>query len=172
MTPGPFADVIDDGLGEVIDRGGGRYDVVFRRRVRKPLEKVWAALTVPERIADWFTEADLELRVGGRYRLRFPDAEDSGFDGEIVELEPMRRLAHTWPHPEHPQSIVRYELEPDGDGCRLIVTQTGLAPRHCDVLAGWHTYLEALPGAVEGVRTAWRAAREAEIRALYPRSLR
>ena len=173
MIPGPFAEFIDDGLGEVIDRGNGRYDVVFHRRISRPVEKVWAALTVPERIADWFTEADLELRIGGRYRLRFSDAEDSGFDGQIVELDPPRRIAHTWPHPEHTQSIVRYELEPDSDGgCRLTLTQTSLASRHSGVLAGWHTFLEALPGAAEQVRMTWRAEREAEIRALYPRSLR
>lgn len=167
MTPRPFADVIDDPLGEVIDRADGHYDVVFRRRIRKPLEAVWAALTVPERIADWFTEADLELRIGGHYRLRFPHADGGDVDGRIIELEPPHLRTHTWPHPEHPQSIVRYELEPDGEGCRLILTQTSLAPRHWDVLAGWHTYLRGLPGATEGVANPWRPAIEAEVRGLY-----
>lgn len=166
MTPVPFPDLIDDRMGEVVDRGDGRFDAVFRRRIRKPLEKVWAALTVPERIADWFTEADLELRIGGRYRLRFPQAEDS-VDGRIVELDPPRLLAHTWPHAEHPGSIVRYELERDGEGCRLTLTQTDLAPRHWDVLAGWHTFLRGLPGATEGVGNPWSAAIEAEVRKLY-----
>jgi uncharacterized protein YndB with AHSA1/START domain len=171
MTPGPFSSLIDDELGQVIDRGDGRYDVIFRRRIRKPIEKVWAALTVPERIADWFTEVDLDLRVGGHYRLWFTQDADGGCDGRIVELEPLRCIAHTWPHAEHPQSIVRYELEPDGEGCRLTLTQTALAAAHWDVLAGWHTFLEALPGAAEGVRAAWSGAREREIWARYPRTL-
>lgn len=171
MTPGPFSELIDDGLGEVSARGGGCFDIVFRRRIRKPIEAVWAALTVPERIADWFTEVDLDLRVGGHYRLRFAHSPESDVEGQIVELEPLRRIAHTWPHPQHPQSIVRYELEPDGDGCRLTLTQTGLAARHWDVLSGWHTFLEALPGAAEGIRTPWDSVRERKIQARYPKPL-
>jgi uncharacterized protein YndB with AHSA1/START domain len=171
VTPGPFSDVIDDDLGQVIDRGQGRYDVVFRRRIRKPVEKVWAALTVAARITDWFTDVDLDLRVGGHYRLRFAQDVDGACDGKIVELEPLRCIAHTWPHAEHPDSIVRYELEPDGEGCCLTLTQTALAAKHWDVLAGWHTFLEALPGAAEGVRTPWSSDREQAMCARYPRSL-
>lgn len=159
MTPGPFAALIDDGLGRVIDRGDGLYDIVLERRIKKPVEKVWAALTTPERIADWFTEVELDLRLGGVYRLAFPQ-DDYRMTGEIVELVPLRRLAHTWPDETHPLSIVRYELEPDGNGCRLTLTQTHLNAKQLETLPGWHTFLEALPGAAEGVHTPWSWDRE------------
>jgi len=167
MRPGPFADLINDDLGTVTFRDDGFFDVVFERRIKRPVEKVWAALTVPERIADWFTTVDIELRVGGRYHLRF---EDQGYavDGVVVELEPPRLLAHTWPGPgEDPDSVIRYELAPDGDGCRLTFTQTGLPPMFFGAVAGWHTFLEALPGAADGIRTTWTAERETEVGERY-----
>jgi uncharacterized protein YndB with AHSA1/START domain len=61
----------DDSLGTVTRRGEV-YDLVIERRIQKPVAKVWAALTVPERIADWFTPVELDLRIGGIYRLSFP----------------------------------------------------------------------------------------------------
>ena len=168
MNDGPFAQWIDDPLGEVNRRDDGRYDLVFRRRIHKPLEKVWAALTVPERLADWFATVELELRVGGKYRIVW---EDHGYsvDGEIVEFEPPTRLAHTWPDPDpaRPPALVRYELEPDGDGCRLTFSNLGVPAQYLGAVAGWHVFLEALPGAADGVRTPPSPEREAEVGKRY-----
>lgn len=168
MSDGPFPQWIDDGLGEVTLRDDGRYALVFRRHIRKPVEKVWAALTVPERIADWFTRVELDLHVGGRYHVHF---DDHGYsvEGEIVELEPFRLLAHTWPDPDpsRPAAVVRYRLEPEGDACRLTVANLGVPPEYAGAVAGWHAFLEALPGAAEGVRTPWSMEREREIGARY-----
>jgi len=166
MTPGPFAHLIDDPLGQVIDRGDVFYDIVLERRLRAPIEKVWAALTIPERIACWFTETELEPRVGGRYRLRFPQ-DDYVMEGVITEFEPPRVLAHTWPHETHPGSIVRYELAPDGEGCRLTLSQTALSRKGLNALPGWHTFLEALPGAADGIATTWTRDREMAVGKRY-----
>ena len=51
---------VDRELGEV-RRDGETVTIVFRRRLSRPVEKIWAALTVPERLADWFAET-----LGGR----------------------------------------------------------------------------------------------------------
>src|SRR5260370_26495581 len=45
--------------------------VGFRRRYTKPVEKVWAALTTPERLEDWLGAAKVDLRVGGKLHLSF-----------------------------------------------------------------------------------------------------
>jgi uncharacterized protein YndB with AHSA1/START domain len=42
--------MIDDRLGEVRKTDDGD-EPTFERRLAQPIEKVWAALTVPERIA-------------------------------------------------------------------------------------------------------------------------
>ncbi len=166
MTPGPFADLIDDPLGRTVDHGDGFYDIVLERRLKRPIEKVWAALTIPERIADWFTQTELDPRVGGHYRLRFEDSDET-IDGVILAFDPPRLLAHTWPHESHPESVVRYELAADGEGCHLTLTQTRLSRQALNALPGWHTFLEALPGATKGVRTPWTWDREKRIGELY-----
>jgi uncharacterized protein YndB with AHSA1/START domain len=158
--------LIAGALGE-IRRTGETYELVFERRLKMPPEKVWAALTLPERVADWLTTAVIDLRVGGRFELYW-DAHDYRMVGTITELDPPRLIAWTWPSDQHPDSVVRFELAPDGDGCRLTLTQSGLtAPPLLSVAAGWHTHLEGLPGAVDGVNTPWRAEREREVATLY-----
>jgi len=152
--------MIDDRLGEIRQTDDG-YDLVFERRLAQPMEKVWAALTVPERISEWLmTRTEVELRVGGRFALDWIDDEHA-MVGEIVELDPPRLIAWTWPHEEHPHSVVRWELAPDAGGCRLTLTQTKMRKPHVlDVAAGWHAYLECLPGGVGDDITAWSAERE------------
>ena len=168
MTPpaGPFAGLISDELGQVTARPDGRFDVAFERRIKKPVEKVWAAITVAERIADWFTTVEVDLRVGGCYRIRFEGMDDV-IDGVITELVPLRRLVHTWPDPKEPDAIITYGLEPDGEGCRLRFTNTGVPRRYLGAAAGWHTFFEALPGAAEGIRTPWTMERETQIGERY-----
>lgn len=157
----------------VIRRVGDAYEVVFVRRLNRPIEKVWAALTVPERIADWLAEATIEpdLRIGARFALHFAEG-DYRMAGEIVELDPPRLIAWTWPDPKvegpAPPSPVRFELAPDGDGCVLTLTNGGLVrPGLESVAAGWDTHLEGLEGAADGVFVAWSAEREAFHRERY-----
>jgi uncharacterized protein YndB with AHSA1/START domain len=153
-------------LGEV-QLAGETYNLVFTRRLARPIEKVWAALTVPERIADWLAKAEVDLEVGGRFEL-FWGTHDYRMKGVITELEPPRLLAWTWPADTHPSSVVRWELSPDGDGCRLTLSQTGLTgPDLLSVATGWHTHLEGLTRAADGAATPWRAEREREIAKLY-----
>lgn len=169
MTPGPFAGLISDELGQAVARDDGRFDLIFERRIKKPVEKVWAALTIPERLADWFSPVELDLRVGGHYRILFADI-DYTVEGVITELEPLKRITHTWPDSEDPayaDAYVRYELWPDDDGCRLRLTQTAVHRKYLGAIAGWHVFFEALPGACEGVRTLWTMERETEMGERY-----
>lgn len=159
----------DNALGTV-SRAGDTFEIVFERKIAKPIEKVWAALTVPERIADWLGIVDLDPKLGGHYRLKF-STDDPGMVGEIIAFEPPRLLAHTWPDPDHPSGIVRYELEPNGAGCRLTLVNSGLPGKYARSIAGWHVFLDAIPGATEGVATVWRMALEEEILELYKSQL-
>lgn len=154
-----------DRLG-TITRHGEWFDLVFERRIARPIEKVWAAITTPERIADWFAIVDLDPRVGGYYRIRF-SPDDAPMEGMITAFDPPRLLTHTWPDEGHPDSIIRYELEPDGDGCRLRFTQTNLPPKYMDAVGGWHLFLDAIPGAVDHVKFEWTKQAELEVMALY-----
>jgi uncharacterized protein YndB with AHSA1/START domain len=150
----------------VVTRNGDSYEIVFVRRLARPIEKVWAALTQPARLADWFAEISVEggeFTVGARFELHFP------LDGyrtscQVLALEPPRLFAWTWGLPEGPTGLanaVRFELAPDGDGCVFTLTNPGLIRQDLEsVAAGWHTHLEALEGAVDGLRTQWTGERE------------
>ena len=60
--------------GAIRRTDSGAYEIVFVRRLRRPIHKVRAALTTPERIADWFTDMRFipEPRLGARVEVRFP----------------------------------------------------------------------------------------------------
>ncbi|MBL8553230.1 MAG: SRPBCC family protein [Phenylobacterium sp.] len=154
----------NDDLGE-IRRTGDTVEITFVRRLNRPIEKAWAAITVPERIADWFAEVvRLELRLGGAIHLRFPEVN---FDirGVITEYDAPRRLTWTWPQPDGSESAVSFALEPDGDGCRLTLVERGLTlSQGAGNAAGWHAHLEALEDACDGVRTSWATLLEREKR--------
>jgi len=159
--------MIDDRLGEIRRTDDG-YDLIFERRLSQPIETVWAALTVPERISEWLlTKTEVDLRVGGRFALEWVD-EAYSMEGVITELDPPRLIAWTWPHAQHPNSVVRWELAAEASGCRLVLTQTDMRPPHLiSVSAGWHAYLECLPGAAAPEITRCTAERERELRARY-----
>lgn len=151
----------------VIRKLADGYEIVFVRRLARPIDKVWAALTVPERIADWLgvvtPEPGAGLDVGAQFELRFPQ-NDYRTMCEVVAMDAPRLFAWTWGLPEGParlEDAVRFKLAPDGDGCILTLTNGGLARQDLkSVAAGWHTHLEGLEGAADGVRSPWSAERE------------
>lgn len=157
--------------GEV-RREGGTVTLVFHRRYAKPIEKVWAALTVPERLADWFAEAKLDrLEPGATIELYFTGADYRSL-ARIVELDPPRTIAWIWSEIDGSKaSHVRFDLAPDGDGgTRLTLTHSGLQVDEAKgVDSGWHAHLEAVADAADGVFTPWARLleREAEARPLY-----
>lgn len=154
-------------LGEVTI-GEDTLQVVFHRRLRFPVEKVWAALTVPERLADWFAEAVVDLRVGGTISLDWNSKNQA--DMRITVCEPPRHLAWIWQLAGH-DTLVRFDLTPEADGCMLTLTHSGVPFVGEGVRAGWHAHLEALPDAIEGRATSWEVknAREETISAAYPK---
>lgn len=146
----------DDDLGEVI-RDGDVLSLVFRRRYARPVEKVWAALTLPERLTDWFAEATVDrLEISGTFQLYFTGADYRSI-ATITAYDAPRTIAWTWSDPDGSKpSQVRFDLEPDGDGCRLTLTHSDLpAEESKGVLSGWHAHLEALEDAADGVFTPW-----------------
>ena len=151
-------------------RTGDTVEITFHRRYARPIEKVWAALTVPERIADWFAEVEaLDLRLGGAIHLSFP-GDHSKIRGVVTAYDPPRRLTWTWPQTDGTESTVTFDLEPDGDGCRLTLTERGLTlSQGAGNAAGWHAHLEAMEDAVDGVRTSWATllAREKVVNQVY-----
>ena len=93
--------------------------------------KVWRALTDPEMLKQWMapdpatrcTVAEIDLRVGGRYRIVMSPAEGEDHDvrGAYREIVPNKRLVYTWAWKTTPEreSLVTIELRAAGGGTEL-----------------------------------------------------
>ena len=125
----------------------------FERRLPHPVERVWTALTEPAELAHWFPATiEAELRVGAPIRFRFENADVEPGTGEIIEFEPPRIFAYRWG-----ESTLRWELVPEGAGCRLLFTHTlggdppwgdfRSAARHA---AGWDVCFDLLEAQLAG----------------------
>lgn len=145
----------DAPLGEVII-ADDTLQVVFHRRYAKPVEKVWAALTLPERLADWFAAVEMDLVAGGVIKVDWNNGHNT-MEGRVLICDPPRVLAWTWPLGER-ETVVRFDLQPDQGGCLLTLTHSGLNPapgKGGGVRQGWHAHLEGIPDALEGRATPW-----------------
>jgi uncharacterized protein YndB with AHSA1/START domain len=147
-----------------------RMQVVFRRRYAKPVAKVWAALTTPERLTDWLGAANIDLRVGGKLHLTFGDGHS--IEVGITRLDAPHVLGWSWMIDGLNTSVL-FELTPDGDGCQLMLTHSGLSARNgrgAGVRGGWHANLEGLADSLDGRTTPWAAKeqRETAVAPLYP----
>jgi uncharacterized protein YndB with AHSA1/START domain len=119
--------------------------------------EAWAALTLPERIAEWFTDASPLGPIGSVYRLDFGDG--SVVEGVVTALEPGRRFTHTWAWAdaeagEH--TTVTWSVEPlDQGGSRVALVHEGWAEAGLDQSTRddhegyWVGYLEDLASVLE-----------------------
>lgn len=85
------------------------------------VEKVWAAWTDPQALSQWFgigrpgavTQAEIDLRVGGRYRIvtRLPDGGANDVSGEYQEVVTHSRLVFTWAWASTPERVSRVSID-------------------------------------------------------------
>jgi uncharacterized protein YndB with AHSA1/START domain len=104
----------------------------FTRRYAAAPEKVWRAWTDPQALAQWFgpeagsvvSIADLDVRVGGRYHIRFgvPGEEENDVPGTYQEVEPGRKLvfSRAWKSTPGRVSRVTVVIEPEAGGTELV----------------------------------------------------
>ena len=95
-------------------------------------EKVWRAWTDPQALKQWFGPgeassvglAEIDLRTGGRYHIRFrtPDGEDHDVSGIYREVVKNRRLVFTWAWKSTPErvSLVSIDLRPQGTSTEFV----------------------------------------------------
>jgi uncharacterized protein YndB with AHSA1/START domain len=116
-----------------------------------PRERVWAALTEPEQLVQWFPTKDarVDLRPGGELYLAWDEQSATGvFD----TIEPPDRLVYRWfpGGTDLPATTVEFTLAPsdDGSGTVLTVVERGFAQLRPEHLAGneegWTSELQEL----------------------------
>lgn len=165
-----MSDVLNTEAGQVTVAGAD-LSVVFRRRYAQPIAKVWAAITTPERLADWLARVRYEPKAGGALHVEWENGHS--MDGRVVTFDAPTTFAWIWPLYGR-DSLVKFELEADGDaGCWLTLTHSGIDPTPGNgggVRAGWHAHLDGLDASMEGVKTSWDTImqRNAALQPLYP----
>jgi uncharacterized protein YndB with AHSA1/START domain len=133
--------------------------VLARVDIAATPERVFRALTTEELTRWWgaddmyrTTAFSMDLRPGGRWRSEGKGADGHAFhvEGEVVEVDPPRRLVQTWkPSWEPgPATTITYTLDAVDGGTRVTVRHTGFVnPASCDSHAnGWTRVLGWLDG--------------------------
>lgn len=152
----------------VIQQTEDGYTVRFERRLKHPVEKVWAMLTENEKLAKWFSELRVEeLREGGKIKF---DMQDGTFEEmDILELRPLSVLEYTWG-----EDRVRFELYPEEPGgCRLVlIEKIGKLTDHTPKdLAGWHVCLDAIEALLDGATVPPHEERWTELHVRYAQAV-
>jgi uncharacterized protein YndB with AHSA1/START domain len=101
---------------------------VYVTYIRTTPEKLWQALTDPEFTRRFWHECwqESEWKTGTSWRLMIPDGR-VGDSGEILEIDPPRRLVVSWRNEFKPEmreegySRMTYELEKAGESVKLTV---------------------------------------------------
>lgn len=106
--------------------------LTLKRRLKATPAQVFSAWTDPEKIVHWFgphhatqdtVRAEMDVRVGGRYRIRFKtdDGESHEVGGVYREVVANSRLQFTWAWHSTPEreSLVTVTVARDGDGTML-----------------------------------------------------
>lgn len=105
-------------------------NVVVKQRVNAPVEKVWSALTDKPQMKEWYFDIpDFELGMHNEFNFYEPGEEQKfHHHGEILEIIPQSKLKHSWSYPEFSKerTLVKWELQPDGDGTLVTLTHKGL----------------------------------------------
>jgi uncharacterized protein YndB with AHSA1/START domain len=106
--------------------------LTLKRRLNARPEKVYAAWTDPEKLAQWWgptgtladsVRAEMDVRVGGRFRVSFKtgDGEYHEVGGAYREVVPNQRLVFSWAWHSTPEreSLVTISLRGESDGTLL-----------------------------------------------------
>jgi uncharacterized protein YndB with AHSA1/START domain len=136
-----------------------RPSLTITRRLRASPQKVYAAWTHAENLIQWFAaqakpgsvKADLDVRVGGRYRISFTNQDNDEHHevgGLYREVVPDARLQFTWAWHSTPEreSLVTIEFKPDADGTLMIFRQEQFADQAArdNHERGWNKFFDVL----------------------------
>lgn len=134
-------------------------EFIYVTYIRTTPAKLWQALIDPEFTRQYFFGSwhDCEWKQGAPWKLVQPDGSvpDSG---EVLEIEPERRLILKWRNEKMPEahaegySRMTYEIEQDDDSVKLTVTHSIDVPDSKLIKAvsrGWPMILSNLKSLLE-----------------------
>ena len=129
----------------------------IERVIAAPAAMLFEAWTTPALLKKWWgpanvtcDEAEVDLRVGGAYRLsnRSPEGHVVWISGTFEEIDPPHRLVYSWLIGDGPAERVTVTFHADGEGTRVCVHHEGIQTEAAKKMhaEGWHGCLDGLDG--------------------------
>ena len=140
--------------------------LTLRRTIRAPRQKVFDAWTQPQHLAHWWRVnsawttpiVEIDLRVGGKYRLGMQNPEKPAPHvccGQFRVVEPPEKLVYTWswepPGMEVGETLVTVEFRDLGESTEIVLRHEKFpnAQAAAEHTKGWTGCLEMLAARLE-----------------------
>jgi len=103
--------------------------IIVQRTFNTPVGRVWSALTDVNEMRQWYFDLkEFKPEIGFEFEF-VVEHEGNAYHHlcKVTEVIPQKKIAYTWRYKGEPgDSLVTFELLPDGDKTRLKVTHTGI----------------------------------------------
>lgn len=106
---------------------------------------VYGYVSEPEQITQWFSDRCDTTDQGLRFEWDQEGGGTNGFEVIILTTEPGRKFAYE--SIEDNPTTTTFELEADGDGCKLTLIESGFSddyPNYDEHVAGWQYFMGRL----------------------------
>jgi len=110
-------------------------ELTLKRVIRASATRLFDAWTQPDQLVAWWgpppvtcSGAEVDLRVGGRYRIAnaMPDGKTFVIEGVFEAIEPQRALVYTWRAGADQASRVTVAFEPRGDTTEVAIVHESI----------------------------------------------
>jgi uncharacterized protein YndB with AHSA1/START domain len=101
----------------------------IERTLNAPVSKVWEAISDNSKMKQWYFNIEtFKPEVGFEFQFWGESADRKYLHlCKITEVIKEKKLSHTWTYKDYPgESIVTWELFPEGNKTRVVLTHSGL----------------------------------------------
>ena len=103
--------------------------IVMERTFDAPVERVWTALTDVNEMRQWYFDLkEFKPEIGFEFEF-VVEHEGNNYHHlcKVTEVIPQKKIAYTWRYKGEPgDSLVTFEIFPEGDKTRLKLTHSGI----------------------------------------------
>ena len=117
--------------------------VVTEMEIHSTPDKIFAAITDPEQLSQWWEGADhweIDLKPGGKWRgWGMCNGKVSQVEGEFVEITSPSTLIYTWVSDRRgePATQVRWDLQEQGRSTLITITHSGFRKQDSQAMKGY-----------------------------------
>ncbi|MBM2619984.1 SRPBCC domain-containing protein [Actinoplanes sp. LDG1-06] len=124
------------------------WTLVFVRELKHPPQAVWEALTDPAELDQWAPfAAERDMNALGPLTLTMVDGDNREDTRAVVRVaDAPKVLEYSWD-----EDLLRWELEPSGEGTRMTLRHTLVGVTDASLVAtGWHVCVVVLEHLLDG----------------------